>query len=162
MSVHPKIQVESRANIEFLIQECVNFAYNHTNKSNEKQASLQHITRVVQRLFLSAGNCIEINKVPFHEAFQTKKEYEPIDEQLVEETRAAQHRVQQKLLELTTLRKRVPQMIRTTRDTIDLDEEMDIHEDVITLALSNSNYIKTCAIKQDLKKVFFINRTLWV
>ena len=76
MSVHEKIQVESRANIEFLIQECVNFAY-HKMEANSTQEDKKHLvqqtTRVVQKLFLSAGSCIEINRVPFHEAFQAKK-----------------------------------------------------------------------------------------
>jgi hypothetical protein len=87
-------------------------------------------------------------------------EYEPVDEHLIESTRAMQHQVEQTLLELTTLRKRVPKMIKTTREVAPMDEEMDICEDVITLPLSNSNYLKTCAIKQELKKVFEVNRTL--
>jgi hypothetical protein len=61
-----KIQLDHKSNVDYLIKE-------FTKSVSSSQQDAQTTKRIIQNLFLKAGDSIEINKRPFNEAFQIGK-----------------------------------------------------------------------------------------
>lgn len=136
-SVHPKIQVESKHDIIFLIKELESSAktipgYDAVNTD---------ISLWIKDIFKMASGNIQINGLEYDEAFKETIEYETLDESLRSKVASASELVAQLTLQVTQLRQRIPQEIRES-----VEEESNAFLKVLSDPITNDAEFKELCI----------------
>ncbi|TPX33016.1 hypothetical protein SmJEL517_g04000 [Synchytrium microbalum] len=130
-SSHPKIQLESKADIRFLTNELRRAATTSTEtRATEivcktggnakqvkatKQAVNVKVEKWIDEVFALASNNLQINGVEYHEAFRQVQEFEPEDTNLLAQTEKARIDKDRVLVKVAHMRKEIP---KKTRDLV--------------------------------------------
>ncbi|KAI8914379.1 hypothetical protein EDD86DRAFT_268603, partial [Gorgonomyces haynaldii] len=176
---NPRIQMESKEDLEFLIKEFKQYARSLLQKEGESIAQVTQkrqqdnpetvtkqaahkIDKWIEHIFQLAGHGIAINGVPLAEA-QDEQVYQPLDENLRNQAQELQQQVQEAMVQIGQARKQAPQLVRslvssslemltdlTTKGRVEGSDLGEIENQPVNLTLTEKDYVHTLDLGNEL------------